>query len=289
MKTLYLQTGEEGEVTWCVDRIEDADPEYRQVPEAITQLQQEYYDQDSAFPKTLFIVEVQEKRCVGVMEDGATSLNSYDSITAIKWSYEGDEGEGFDDLEECVRSYLATSSDIAKFSEAEIEKEVRALVKQISWISSFDDTCKIKSYNMGYIWYPVEFCFTLKAAQKYMKANAHNHGKLRTWIRPVAWRNWELIDAMEFLGLKNKVEDIHSKKRGGMNQVETKYLFQIVEDYLRANHYDGFHSNEHGCTCRLDDGLFGCNFDVTYCVPAVLNAESTEESQSCINVKHTVK
>jgi hypothetical protein len=263
----------------------------------IKQLQKEYYRQDNAATATPFIVEVQEKRSVGVMAEDATCCGSYDSSTVTEWTYEGAEGEGFDNMRDCMISALETHN-YGQFA-GTAEERADNIIQDCTNEEYLDETAEgviesmaenmditIRQYSMGYIWYPVEVCFTLKAAHQYMKANAHNHGTLRTWIRPVERRNWELIEVMKFLQLKNKADDIHSKKRGGMNQGETKYLFQIIKDYLKTNNYNGLRSEEHGCTCTLGDDLFGCNYDVTYCVP--YRAEEPSEKKVTCDCEYTI-
>ena len=178
----------------------------------IKQLQKEYYRQDNAATATPFVVEVQEKRSVGVMEEDATCCGSYDSFTATEWTYEDAEGEGFNSLRECIISVLEGQDDTHCLENC--ERRANDLIfnyKTDELIKYMEQNMgvKIRKYSMGYIWYPVEFCFTLKAAQSYMKANSHNHGTLRTWIRPVERRNRELIEVMKFLQLKNKADDDH--------------------------------------------------------------------------------
>ena len=55
---------------------------------------------------------------------------------------------------------------------------------------------------MGYIWHPVEFFLTIKGAKEYMKCNAHNHGKLRTYVHHMERRNFEMREFFQELGFK---------------------------------------------------------------------------------------
>ena len=57
---------------------------------------------------------------------------------------------------------------------------------------------------MGYIWVDREFFLTIKGAEEYMKANAHNHGKLRTYVHHFERRNFEMVGLLKELGFKIK-------------------------------------------------------------------------------------
>ncbi len=58
--------------------------------------------------------------------------------------------------------------------------------------------------NMGYIWNPVEFFLTIKGAEEYMKANSHNHGKLRTYVHYFERRNFEMRGLLKELGFRSE-------------------------------------------------------------------------------------
>lgn len=58
--------------------------------------------------------------------------------------------------------------------------------------------------NVGYIWTPVEFFLTIKGAEQYMRANSHNHGKLRTYVHWFERRNFEMRGLLEAIGFKTK-------------------------------------------------------------------------------------
>ena len=57
---------------------------------------------------------------------------------------------------------------------------------------------------IGYMWLDIEFFLTIKGAEEYMKANAHNHGKLRTYVNHFERRNFEMRGLLEALGFKVK-------------------------------------------------------------------------------------
>ena len=59
-----------------------------------------------------------------------------------------------------------------------------------------------KEVKMGYIWIDREFFLTIKGAEEYMEANAHNHGKLRTYVHHFERRNFEMNGLLENLGFR---------------------------------------------------------------------------------------
>lgn len=65
-----------------------------------------------------------------------------------------------------------------------------------------DDPERKRKLNMGYIWVDREWFLTIKGAKEYMKANAHNHGKLRTYVHHFERRNFEMRELLENLGFK---------------------------------------------------------------------------------------
>jgi hypothetical protein len=65
-----------------------------------------------------------------------------------------------------------------------------------------DYGCKAEKVQMGYVWMTVEVCFTLEAAEDYIKRDGHNYGKLRTWVDHINVRNCELREVCRVLGLK---------------------------------------------------------------------------------------
>ena len=186
----------------------------------IEKLKKRYYEQDNAITSTPFIVEVQEQRSIGVMEDGYSCRGSYDTENRVEYSYDAGAEDTFDSFQECLADALESVWDDDERSKA--DQEAQDIIAQcskdslsregledliIERIEEYMDI-EIKRYNVGYIWYPVTFCFTLKGAHEYMRANKHNHGKLRTFIVHVYQRNYELTEVMEHLELKNKADEM---------------------------------------------------------------------------------
>ena len=58
--------------------------------------------------------------------------------------------------------------------------------------------------RMGYMWFDVEFFLTIKRAEEYMKANAHNHGELRTYVKHFERRNFEMRNLLKSIGFKTE-------------------------------------------------------------------------------------
>lgn len=145
------------------------------------EIKDDYYKQDNrgtAFP---FYVSVQEKHCVGVMADGYGVNCPYgDGEEEIEWKHEDLEGtyESKEKVMECLE---------------EEGHPTEALQEH-----------KFEEINVGYIWVEVQFFLTIQGAEQYMKANAHNHGKLRTYVKWIENRNFEMRTVMEHLELKNK-------------------------------------------------------------------------------------
>lgn len=69
----------------------------------------------------------------------------------------------------------------------------------------------IEELNVGYLWLDVEFFLTIKGAEEYIKANAHNHEKLRTYVSHFERRNFEmrkLLDILGFTEAEKKIGDL---------------------------------------------------------------------------------
>ena len=123
--------------------------------------------------------------CIGVMADGySVSCPFGDGETKMEYKHP--------DLEESYKSKHDISEAISEYYEDlnEAEKEFE----------------NIEEINVGYIWHPVEFCLTIKGAKEYMQANAHNHGKLRTYVSHFNTRNFEMTKLLKTLQFKGKNE-----------------------------------------------------------------------------------
>lgn len=149
----------------------------------LQELRKEYAIQDNRITAYPIYVTVQELICVGVIEDGYSVNCPYgDGKTITKYRLEcGDcESPEFDSEEELIKYYK----------------------EEIDWgeVKNRD----IQEYQLGYIWHPVEFFLTIKGAKEYMKLNAHNHGKLRTYVGHFERRNFEMRDLLEEIGFKVK-------------------------------------------------------------------------------------
>lgn len=152
----------------------------------LKELIQEYATQDNRFTAFPFYVTVQELFCVGVIQDGySVNCPHGDGETKIEFIINSSsDPDSFDSLKEAKKSL-----------EEQFEGELEGLKKAIN------DIVKL---NMGYIWTDREFFLTIKGAEEYMKANAHNHGKLRTYVKYFERRNFEMRNLLKEIGFKVK-------------------------------------------------------------------------------------
>jgi len=149
----------------------------------LQELIKEYAEQDNRITAYPIYVTAQELVCVGVMEDGyGVSCPFGDGETITKYRLaEGDcDAPDFDSEKELIKYYK----------------------EETDWgeVKPYD----IQEYHLGYIWTPVEFFLTIKGAEQYMRSNAHNHGKLRTYVHHFERRNFEMRKLLEIFGFKTK-------------------------------------------------------------------------------------
>lgn len=154
----------------------------------LEELKKEYATQDNRATAYPFYVTVQELIYIGIMADGYSANCPYgDGITKTEYQINHDsDPDSFDTLEEAKESLRE------QYPDPEDEARFREKVDEI------------QELNVGYIYHPVEFFLTIKGAEAYMKANAHNHGKLRTYIDYFERRNFEMRGLLEEIGFKVK-------------------------------------------------------------------------------------
>ena len=149
----------------------------------IEELKKEYASQDNRCTAYPIYITVQELICVGIMADGYSV--SGDGENKIEYRINGDgDPDVCDTKEEAIR--LLTE---------QFEDDPVSLGEAIE---------NIEELNVGYLWVDVEFFLTIKGAEEYMKANAHNHGKLRTYVKHFERRNFEMRELLTELGFKTK-------------------------------------------------------------------------------------
>ena len=148
----------------------------------LEELKKEYASQDNRATSYPLYVSVQEMFCVGVIADGFSVNCPY--------------GDG-----KTITKFRPTDGD-SESPESESEEELRKELKEQGW----EDwkTVEIMEYQLGYIWVDREFFLTIKGAEEYMKANAHNHGKLRTYVHHFERRNFEMRELLKELGFKSE-------------------------------------------------------------------------------------
>jgi hypothetical protein len=149
--------------------------------ENIKQLIKEYETQDNRCTAYPIYVSVQEWHCIGVMADGYSvncPFGDGETLTKHRMNDGDCEAPEFDSQEDLIKYYKEQGMEI--------------------------DEGNINEYQLGYIWTPVEFFLTIKGAEEYMKANAHNHGKLRTYVHHFERRNFEMRELLKTIGFKVK-------------------------------------------------------------------------------------
>lgn len=145
-------------------------------------LKKEYAEQDNRGTAYPIYVQVQELVCIGVMADGYSVCCPFgDGVTKEEYRHP-DYEETHEKEQELLDQMLEDNGeDYAN-----------------------EEMGNIEVINVGYIWHPVEFFLTIKGAEEYMKANKHNHGKLRTYVSCFERRNYEMRDLLKELGFKTK-------------------------------------------------------------------------------------
>lgn len=135
----------------------------------LEELKQEYAIQDNRGTTYPTYVTVQELVCIGVMAEGHSERCPYgDGETRIEH-----------DCDMCSQ-FPCWDEKTGEIEPEHCDQEVRC----------------------GYIWHPVEFFLTIKGAEEYMKTNAHNHGKLRTYVDHFHRRNFEMRELLSEIGFK---------------------------------------------------------------------------------------
>jgi len=143
-------------------------------------LKKEYENQDNRFTAFPIYVTVQELKCIGVLNDGYSVCCPYgDGETKIEYKHPSYEGT-FENEEDLLNQMLEDNGEEYANNESG----------------------NIESLTVGYIWHPVEFFLTIKGAEEYMRANKHNHGKLRTYVDYFERRNFEMRGLLKELGFK---------------------------------------------------------------------------------------
>lgn len=153
--------------------------------ELIEALKKEYATQDNRATAYPTYVTVQELTCIGVIADGYSVCCPYgDGETRIEYKHDNYEGS-YANKQELIDQMKEDYGHEPNFNIAPMIED-------------------IEEVNLGYIWHPVEFFLTIKGAEKYILVNAHNHGKLRTYVSHFNIRNFEMRSLLEAIGFKVK-------------------------------------------------------------------------------------
>jgi len=152
----------------------------------LQETKKEYEEQDNRGTAYPIYVTVQELVFVGVIANGySVNCPFGDGVTKTEYKHDSYEGT-FENKQELL--------DLC-WEDCEDER-----VDKDNYIYHFEK--EIEEINCGYIWHPVEFFLTVKGAEEYMKANAHNHGKLRTYVHWFESRNYEMRELLKEIGFK---------------------------------------------------------------------------------------
>jgi hypothetical protein len=150
----------------------------------IEDLKKEYATQDNRATAYPIYVTVQELVCIGVMLDGYTISGDGENKTEYRINNDGDP------------DVVDTKQEAIDLLTEQFEDDPQGLAEALE---------NIEELNVGYLWVDVEFFLTIKGAEEYMKCNAHNHGKLRTYVKHFERRNFEMRELLKEIGFK--VED----------------------------------------------------------------------------------
>ncbi len=149
-------------------------------------LRKEYVTQNNRMTAYPIYVTVQERFCVGVMDESSGVNCPYGdgemkAEYVINYDSDPDSFSSFAEAKQSLKEQYPDSKDAGILAE------------------SIED---IKEVQVGYIWHPVEFFLTVKGAEEYMRCNAHNHGTLRTYIHHFERRNFEMRMLLEEIGFR---------------------------------------------------------------------------------------
>lgn len=148
----------------------------------VDKLRKEYETQDNRGTAYPIHVSAQELVCIGVMADGYSACCPYgDGETKTKYKLDGfgDPVENREDLIKDIKEYY--------------DRDFHSTREAIS---------EIEEIRLGYIWVDREVFLTIKGAEAYLKANAHNMGKTRTYVNWFHYRNVEMRELLAELKFK---------------------------------------------------------------------------------------
>ena len=149
----------------------------------LEELKKEYQTQDNACTAYPIYIQVQELVCIGVIADGY-SVNCPFGDGETRTEYRHDQhDETFDNRSDLIKQ-LKEDNELEDWGE---------------------EIAHIECFEVGYIWHTVEIFLTTKGAEEYMRADKHNHGKLRTYVNHFNRRNFEMRGILKDIGFK--VED----------------------------------------------------------------------------------
>jgi hypothetical protein len=152
----------------------------------LEELKKEYANQGTRHTAYPIYVAVQRRMCVGRIADGCSVVcpnGGGETVIEYYWKGNGDPvvDANLSVVFEAIKNYYDDDLDSIK--------------------NEFD---KVEEINSGYIWTDVEIFLTVKGAEEYMEANAHNLGECRTYVKWFETRNYEMRGLLKEIGFKTK-------------------------------------------------------------------------------------
>ena len=147
----------------------------------LKELKEEYETQDNRSTAYPIFVTVQERHCVGVLEENHSVSCPYgDGKTKYVYTHE-DLDEDYDSEEECFKALKEWVGDTESY-----------------------DRSDIKEQCLGYIWVDKEWFLTVKGAEEYINCDKHNLGETRSYVHYFNRRNFEMRKLLEDINFKVK-------------------------------------------------------------------------------------
>ncbi len=177
----------------------------------LEELKKEYMEQENRCTAWPFYVIVQEKFCAGVIGEGYDVNCPYgDGEAKMKYiANPGGETSYFTSIEEAVISLSEAYGDDLDSLKDAVEE--------------------IQEVNLGYIWRDVEIFLTVKGANEFIESDKHNHGELRTYIKPFHRKNHEMRGMLEEVGFK--VKDWEFRRARGNKKGEKIKWLKVIQKY----------------------------------------------------------
>jgi len=156
----------------------------------IDKIREKYQAQDKQGNTPPVIVQVQELMPICVIAD---EYSADEEISTYKHS-------------DAPNFFFDSKCELVKYCIEKYYDEIHKMSEE-QYLAFEDDIIKkIKETRMAYEWIPIEFFLTHKAATKWIEAEQHYHGKLRTLMVSVDCRNYEILNLLKELNFYKEKE-----------------------------------------------------------------------------------